>query len=414
MSYQTTQSNIGLSESSEQSGLTAFVSDKASELLVDKVFTHFPATELQKIIIGGVQKAIEHLRNHVSPHVLIVDIQTEDEPLAAITTLATVCEPGTRVIVIGNDVSVDLYRELKEMGVDDYLCKPLNQEQLVHAIGRASGQIKHQNTRNAKQIAITGCSGGVGVSTLIANIGRALALHGAQTLITDLDCYGGDLDLLLDSNAGFGLMNLLSEQNSIDKIFIERACQQISERLFLLKSMGQRQDFDAASYQKLRHVLSEEYNYLLWDLPSHLLNQQGISDTLIGADIQILVCAPTMAGLRQCKALLSQLGERQYGQRTLLVLNQIYAPRDVMLDQMQMEQSLGRKFDHVLPYAPKVALKAAELGQSLLSDRHAIGRSLNLLSEDILGISKPKKNGLFKYLSILTKKTSSKSLSRGY
>jgi pilus assembly protein CpaE len=121
-----------------------------------------------------------------------------------------------------------------------------------------------------------------------------------------------------------------------------------------------------------------------------------------------------MAGLRQCKALLSQLGERQYGQRTLLVLNQIYAPRDVMLDQMQMEQSLGRKFDHVLPYAPKVALKAAELGQSLLSDRHAIGRSLNLLSEDILGISKPKKNGLFKYLSILTKKTSSKSLSRGY
>lgn len=416
MSNQTLNHAMPKNDINEGRNLLAFVSDKASDLLLYKVFSEFNAAQNPKIFNSGVQGAILYLRSHASPRILIVDIQSEVKPLEAITTLATVCEPGTRVIVIGTDSSLNLYRDFKEMGVDDYLCKPLNQTQLVHAIGRASGQIKYTKTRSAKQIAITGCAGGVGVSTLVANLGRALSKHGAQTLITDMDCYGGDVDLLLDSTAGFGLMNLLSEQNTIDKIFIERACQPIDERLYLLKSFGQRSQFKAENYQKLRSALIQEYNYLIWDLPSSLLSQQGISDTLATADIQLILCAPTMASIRQCKALLSQIGERQYGQRTLLVLNHIHAPKDIMLTQVQMETSLGKKFDYILPHAPKVMLKSAELGQSILSRKHAVGRSLLSLSDDILGITKSSQSAFLASLSrlpFIAKKKTSNIQNRG-
>lgn len=416
MSIQPLNNVMAENEDKEGGNLLGFVSDKASDLLLRKVFTEFNATQNPKTFNSGVQGAISFLRTHASPRILIVDIQNELKPLDVITKLATVCEPETRVIVIGTDASLDLYRDFKEMGVDDYLCKPLNQTQLVHAIGRASGQIKHQKTRSAKQIAITGCAGGVGVSTLVANLGRALSKQGAQTLITDMDCFGGDVDLLLDSTASFGLMNLLSEQNTIDKIFIERACQPVDERLYLLKSFGQRSQFKAENYQKLRSALVKEYNYLIWDLPSSLLSQQGISDTLATADIQLIVCAPTMASIRQCKALLSQIGERQYGQRTLLVLNHIHAPKDIMLTQVQMETSLGKKFDHILPYAPKVMLKSSELGQSILSRKHAVGRSLLSLSDDILGITKSSQSTFLASLSrlpFIAKKKTSNIQNRG-
>ena len=169
----------------------------------------------------------------------------------------------------------------------------------------------------------------------------------------------------------------------------------VEQRLYLLKSLGQKYHFDSQGYQKLAQALTQEFNYLLWDLPAHLLIEQGIADTLFNADVQVLVCSPSLASLRQCKALLTQLGEQRYAQRTLLVLNLLHGNSEHSLSQTMLEQHLGRSFDHVLPYAPKKVHKAAELGGSLLSEVHGVGRSLLALSEDILGVSQQVNNSLF-------------------
>jgi pilus assembly protein CpaE len=390
--------------------LLAFVTDKSNELLLNKVFNNFSASMkslsigstqstggITKAIHGNIDFAISYLRDNQSPQILIVDIDAEEQVIESINALSHVCEPGTRVLVIGSSDNVDLYRELKNMGIDDYLCKPLNQSLLLNALGRATGKVQ-QTARvgSGKSIAIAGSCGGVGVSTIAANLARAFANHGAKTLVTDLNCYGGDIDLLLDAsnNAGIGLVKLLNEHQNVDKLLIERSCLQISSRLYLLKSLGQKYNFDSQNYQKLAQVLAEEFNYLVWDLPAHLLSEQGISDTLFNADVQVIVCSPTLASLRQCKALLSQLGEQRYAQRTLLVLNLLHGNSEHSLLQGMLEQHLGRSFDHVLPYAPKKVLKAAELGESLLSDIHAVGRSLLALSNDILGVSQQAEHSL--------------------
>ena len=394
----------------QAASLLAFVTDKSNELLLNKVFSNF-STSMQslnsgtpesdggitKAINGNIDYAINYLRDNQSPKILIVDIDEEEQVISSINALAHVCEPGTRVLVIGSSDNVDLYRELKNMGIEDYLCKPLNQSLLLHVLGRATGKV-HQTARvgSGKSIAIAGCSGGVGVSTIAANLARAFANHGSKTLVTDLNCYGGDIDLLLNASthAGVGLVTLLNEQKSIDKLLIERSCLQIAPRLYLLKSLGQKYHFDSQNYQKLAQVLAEEFNYLVWDLPAHLLNEPGIADTLFNADVQVIVCSPTLASLRQCKALLTQLGQQRYAQRTLLVLNLLHGNSEHSLSQTMLEQHLERSFDHVLPYAPKKVLKAAELGESLLSEVHGVGRSLLALSNDILGVSQQANNSL--------------------
>jgi pilus assembly protein CpaE len=395
----------------QAASLLAFVTDKSNELLLNKVFSNFSTSmaslnagtqgkhsNTTKAINGNIDAAINYLRDNQSPKILIVDIDDEEQVMTSINALAHVCEPGTRVLVIGSSDNVDLYRELKNMGIDDYLCKPLNQSLLLHALGRATGKVQ-QTARvgSGKSVAIAGCCGGVGVSTIAANLARAFANHGAKTLVTDLNSYGGDIDLLLNanSNAGVGLVQLLNEQKNIDKLLIERSCLRVEQRLYLLKSLGQKYHFDSQGYQKLAQALTQEFNYLLWDLPAHLLIEQGIADTLFNADVQVLVCSPSLASLRQCKALLTQLGEQRYAQRTLLVLNLLHGNSEHSLSQTMLEQHLGRSFDHVLPYAPKKVHKAAELGGSLLSEVHGVGRSLLALSEDILGVSQQVNNSLF-------------------
>jgi len=378
--------SANLSAIASTNHLLAFIIDRGTQSLIETIFSGIEQSSHQ-VINGNIDSAVDYLKNNKSPNVLLLDVSDQKLIVSEISRLANVCEPGTRVIIIGQDKDLDLYRELKEMGIDDYLTKPINRDQLVHALGRATGKVTSVRKRSGKQIAITGCCGGSGVSTLTANIGRALAKHGAQTLITDLDSFGGDIDILLDSQSGFGLMNLLTDQQNIDKLLVERACQQVSQRLFLLKSHGQRQHFSPENYLKLRNALSRDFNYLLWDVPSHLLGEQGISDTLIGADIQVVICPATLAGVRQCKTLLTLLANKQQEQRLLLVLNHTQNERDIVLTQAEMEQSLGRSFDHVLPFAPKAINKASQLGQSLIDSPQAIGRHINKIAEDILGVT---------------------------
>lgn len=379
--------------------LLAFIVDRGTQSLVEATFNHVEQTSHQ-VISGNIDHARNHLSQHKSPDVLLIDVSDQTQVVHEISQLANVCEPGTRVIVIGQDKDLDLYRELKDMGIDDYLTKPINRDQLVHALGRATGKVSRVRKRSGKHIAITGCCGGSGVSTLTANIGRALAKHGAQTLITDTDSFGGDIDLLLDSQSSFGLMNLLTDQQNIDQLFVERACQQVNERLSLLKSHGQRQHFESDNYQKLRQALSRDFNYLLWDIPGHLLSVQGISDTLINAEIQIFICPPTLAGLRHCKTLLALLANKQQEQRLLLILNYNQNERDILLSQAVMEQTLERTFDHVLPFAPKAINKAAQLGEPLIDSSHAIARKINQISDDILGLPQTNSSNLLQRLRL--------------
>ena len=49
------------------------------------------------IMRGGIAKAIDHLGQHRSPNILIVDISGVDLPISKVNELADVCEPGVAV-----------------------------------------------------------------------------------------------------------------------------------------------------------------------------------------------------------------------------------------------------------------------------------------------------------------------------
>src|SRR3954453_13684398 len=65
-----------------------------------------------KIQMGGMAAATEAYRSAPTPNVIILETDTRTDILAGLDQLATVCDPGTRVVVIGRVNDVTLYREL--------------------------------------------------------------------------------------------------------------------------------------------------------------------------------------------------------------------------------------------------------------------------------------------------------------
>src|SRR6201990_1748726 len=85
--------------------------------------------------LGGLQAAIEHYTGQVTPNLLVVETRLQGETaLEELDRLAEVCDPSTKVIVIGRVNDVELYRELMRRGASEYLVAPVNPLHLIEVI----------------------------------------------------------------------------------------------------------------------------------------------------------------------------------------------------------------------------------------------------------------------------------------
>src|SRR3978361_821430 len=87
-----------------------------------------------KIQMGGMAAAIEAYRTAPTPNVIILETEGRNDIIAGLDQLASVCDAGTRVVVIGRINDVTLYRELVRRGVSDYVIAPVNTLDVVRSI----------------------------------------------------------------------------------------------------------------------------------------------------------------------------------------------------------------------------------------------------------------------------------------
>src|SRR4051812_31446199 len=147
-----------------------------------------------KIQMGGMAAAIEAYRTAPTPNVIILEPDGRTNILLGLDQLATVCDSGTRVIVIGRINDIALYRELVRRGISDYLIAPVNALDVVRSIcglftapeAKAVGRI----------IAVVGAKGGVGASTIAHNVAWAIARDlTMDAVVADLDLAFGTAGL---------------------------------------------------------------------------------------------------------------------------------------------------------------------------------------------------------------------------
>ena len=85
--------------------------------------------------LGGIAAAVEHYAGQITPNLLIVETRLSgQEALAELDRLAEVCDPATKVVVVGRVNDVELYRELMRRGASEYLVAPLNPLHLTEVI----------------------------------------------------------------------------------------------------------------------------------------------------------------------------------------------------------------------------------------------------------------------------------------
>jgi pilus assembly protein CpaE len=368
----------------KRTSFLGFVSDPASAATLHSVFDPaFP--QGGGIHVANFRTTLAVLSRMISPEVLLVDLTDQEQPLNAMMDLSEVVESGTTVLLIGNQRNLSFYRNVVNgMGVAEYVAKPLTKESVErHFVPLLRGNANNTNMGSqGRLIAVAGTRGGTGSSLVAANlawlIGQELHCH---ALLLDSDMHTGTAALCLNVGRGQGLMSVLESPERLDRMLIDRIVQPVGDRLHLisgLEPVTRQVEYNSASAASLVHLLRQRYKYMIADTGSKLL--PFARDLLQMAHHRITVLDPTILSIRNLERLNTLPGQSQ---KTLLVLNQ--AGRPGGLNQRYMEDTLGLRFDAVIPDLPRVIPKAEKYGEMPASIRGPFRTAMMQLA-NLLGI----------------------------
>lgn len=321
-----------------------------------------------KIQTGGAGAAVEAYRNAPTPNVIIIETRLNSVTLLGmLDELASYCDSGTRVIVIGHVNDVILYRELLRRGVSDYLIAPLNMLGFIRSISELFNP--ESGAKLGRIISVIGTKGGVGSSTIAHNLGYTIANElDLETVIADFDLAFGTAGLDFNQDPTSGLAEAASDPERLDANLLDRLLARCGDRLSLLAApatLDRTFDFGFQNFEPVIDLLRQTVPNVVLDLP-HIWSD-WTRKALIGSDEIIIVTEPDLANLRNAKNMMDILTTlRKHDRKPHLVINKVGIAKRPEIAVGEFAKAIGVEPLAVLPFDAQLFGMAANNGQMLI------------------------------------------------
>jgi pilus assembly protein CpaE len=337
---------------------------------------------------GTVQNAIRMLESDTELLALVADISGIDDPVTEIEGLSRVCPADVRVALIGENTDILFYRELLDLGLSEYLPKPLTRD-IVQTRLRTKllGDIAPDPAaRGGHVVSVCGAQGGVGATSIAINLALQLAeVTKAKVALLDLHLQGGEAAVMLGVRPGPGLRIALENPMRADTLFLERAAIEVNERVRLISAD---EDLDAkleVTAEGVRHVvdlLRQRFNYIVADVPVPL--EPPLHPVIALSRHVLVLLEAEVTGLRNARALKAAVTNIAGKDRVFTLLNR--ADRAGGLPMPTIVKGLEAKPDLIIPELGKGMIQAVNLGIPALKRVPRLRRCLAPVVREIAGV----------------------------
>ena len=363
-----------------------------------------------EIAEGDIRTAIDTYREQPTPELIIVESRLERAELfKALEELAELCPPGTRVILVGHENDVRLYRQLLKFGVGDYLVAPLEPLAVIEGIAQLFQEAADDQL--GKVVAFVGARGGVGSSTVALNVATAIGHHcQASALLLDLDLHFGTAAFDLNLEPAQGIREALDEGERLDPTLLDRLTTAYGDRLGVLAApckLGEQPELDAESLDRLIETARTTTPHLLLDLP-HAWSS-GVRKALLAADEIVLTATPDLSALRNARNIATALrSARPNDPPPRLVLNGLGAPKRKELSPDDFERVVELEPIARIPHDPAAFSAASASGEPVVLAAGGAAAPFNLLARTLTGQkeAKARKGGVGGWMRRLASRAS--------
>jgi pilus assembly protein CpaE len=304
---------------------------------------------------------------------------------AAFRTVRELSAAGHRVVLVGPEKDADLILRAMREGASEFVVAT-DDDALVRAI---RDQIRPPKATDVGAVySVFAAKGGVGATTIAANLAASLQHHGKRTCLVDLDLNLGDVLAFLDLGGGYSLSDVVANMRRLDRDLLDASLLRHASGVHVLAQSHRVEEadtVDAPAVASLLTFLRQHYDAIVID-GLHTFDDLALT-ALDASETVLLVVTqevPAVRNARRCLDLFRRLGR----EATLkLVVNRFTKANEITPE--VIADTIG------LPVAATIAndypavVRAVNKG-ILLSDqapRAQVTRELDALVS-ILGVAK--------------------------
>ncbi len=387
----------------------AFCESEAVQRLMERCGQDRRMAKVSLRITGGSIAAAANMFASVStPNLIILETGTEPKLLLSeLAPLAQVCDPSTKVVIIGRHNDIALYRELIKNGISEYMVAPVGIADILTAVSAIF--VDPEAEPLGRSLAFIGAKGGCGSSVIAHNCAWGISnLFSTETILADLDLPYGTANIDFDQDPPQGIAEAVFAPERLDEVFLDRLLTKCSEHLSLLAApsmLDRAYDFEAGAFHPILEVLQRSAPVSVLDIP-HAWSDW--TRTVLGeADEVVITAVPDLATLRNTKNLLDALKKLRPNDRVPhLVLNQVGMPKRPEIAPNEFCESLEVEAAAIIPFDAVLFGNASNSGRMIaeIDRKSPAAETFSQLAHLLTGrtaIKKARRGGLGKVLAKL-------------
>ena len=360
---------------------------------------------------GTIQTAVNMFTTAPTPNLIILESSTEPSAiLQELAPLAEVCDPSTKVVLVGHHNDISLYRELIRNGISEYLVAPVAMAEVLNAVSAIF--VDPEAEPLGRTIAFVGAKGGVGSSTIAHNCAWDISnLFSTEVVLADLDLPFGTANINFDQDPAQGMAEAVYTPERLDEVFLDRLLAKCSDHLSLLaapSTLDRAYELERGSFQPMMEVLQRSAPVNVLDVP-HAWSEWTRA-LLAEVDEVVVTAVPDLANLRNAKNIFDALKKLRPNDRTPhLILNQVGMPKRPEIAPNDFCDPLETQPIAIIPFDAQLFGAAANSGRMIaeMDRKSPAAETFSQIAHVVTGratVKKPKKGGLGKVLGMLGRK----------
>lgn len=347
-----------------------------------------------------------------SPDLAIVILQDDVAPGVGVIEEVRRTAPGTHILALAPDELPETIIRVMRAGADEVLPMPVSTTALLKVCIKVTEVRKAAVPAAGPQGAlwvVHAPKGGVGATTLAANLAIALRARERSCAVVDFDVFQGDLALYLNVTPTYTLLDIAEDVKRLDQLFLQGTMTRHESGAEILAAPVSPNgltplDLSADDAGTILDMLSRLHEITVVDTPTILTD--SVRAAAMRADRFFLLTDLTMPSVRACMRTLEWLRlDNVDTERVELIVNkQTKAPGELTPEEVAKTLKLPVKI--VLP-RDEAALTAVNHGQPLRDVKQNLplwNGILALSSPEGEAVPEQKRTGLLRLFGSRAKK----------
>lgn len=247
----------------------------------------------------------------------------------------------------------------------------------------------------SRVIVLTSGKGGVGKTTVTANLGRHLANKNYRVCMIDMDIGLNNLDVVMnvEDRVIYTMMDIIENRCRVKEALVQDECFPL---LYLLSSGGLNRNM-AITISQIKQIifeLQQLFDFVLIDCPAGI--DAGFKRAVSCADEALVITTPHLSAVRDADKVVTILSSYDIASKRF-VINRARGDLiqdKIMFDVYDVGKTLGIEFGGVVPEDDKVIVSSSD---NVTNYKFAYNRAFDILANNIIHNEKKLFDCTYKY-----------------